>query len=568
MILDGESLGSGVSLSGDVAVIGAGPAGIVVALELARRGYDAIVIESGERSFRPDIQGLADAAEWDTHRHAPMSMATRRQLGGASVIWGGRCVPFDPIDFEHRPNIVDLAWPIGYGELLPFFERACDWLVCGRPVFDAAAAGLPRTLAPALQDKEVRTSELERWSLPTNFGQEYRSQLESSRHIRLITGLTCTEILMDAGASGVQRLECRTLTGGNVQVAAKHYVVACGGLESTRLLLASPGREGRPIGDHSGHLGRWYMGHVEGVVANLHLSGPPKSTIFDYERDSDGVYVRRRLTFTKEFQRRESLPNIVSWIANPDLADYRHRSGQLSLAYLALKSPMGRRLSPDAQRLSLIGEEVPGSPYAPSPGSPLLRHVGNILRQPVASIRFAFGFGAKRFLARRRRIPGFFAYSSRNVYPLQYHGEHIPQLDSRVDLAADRDRLGMPRLRIDVRFSQSDVDGVVRAHELWDAYLRRNNYGRLEYLHEDVAAAVRRRVGAGFHQSGTTRMSARPEDGVVDPHLALHGVPNLSVASSSTFVTSSQANSTFMIVLLALRLADHLNTVLSPQGLT
>jgi choline dehydrogenase-like flavoprotein len=53
-------------------------------------------------------------------------------------------------------------------------------------------------------------------------------------------------------------------------------------------------------------------------------------------------------------------------------------------------------------------------------------------------------------------------------------------------------------------------------------------------------------------------MSDAPGEGVVDRNLAVHGVGNVYVASSSTFVTSGQANSTFMIVAFALRLADHL----------
>jgi len=63
----------------------------------------------------------------------------------------------------------------------------------------------------------------------------------------------------------------------------------------------------------------------------------------------------------------------------------------------------------------------------------------------------------------------------------------------------------------------------------------------------------------GYHQAGTTRMSDRPEDGVLNPQLAVHGFEDLFVASSSAFVTSGQANSTFMILVLALRLADHLD---------
>jgi choline dehydrogenase-like flavoprotein len=53
-------------------------------------------------------------------------------------------------------------------------------------------------------------------------------------------------------------------------------------------------------------------------------------------------------------------------------------------------------------------------------------------------------------------------------------------------------------------------------------------------------------------------MSTRSEDGVLDANLAVHGAPNLYVASSSAFPTSSQANSTFMVVAFALRLAAHL----------
>ena len=133
-----------------------------------------------------------------------------------------------------------------------------------------------------------------------------------------------------------------------------------------------------------------------------------------------------------------------------------------------------------------------------------------------------------------------------------------PRRDSRVTLAEERDALGLPKLKIDIRFSDADVDGVVRAHQRWDEHLQRHGAGRLEYLTPDVAESVRGWLGGGFHQSGTTRMSARSEDGVVDKNLAVHGLPTLHVISSSTFPTSSQANSTFMIIPFALRLVDHL----------
>ena len=102
----------------------------------------------------------------------------------------------------------------------------------------------------------------------------------------------------------------------------------------------------------------------------------------------------------------------------------------------------------------------------------------------------------------------------------------------------------------------------MRAHQLWDSSLRKFALGRRKTLSPDPEESVWSRIGGGFHQLGTTRMAARPEDGVVDRNLAVHGSRNLFVASSSAFVTASQANPTFMIVAFAVRLADHLAAIL------
>ena len=563
MIVDGAAVDA--PLEAAVAVVGAGVAGIVTALELADAGIDVVLLESGGRTYDADAQRLGDAAALDPELHAPMSMATRRQLGGASAIWGGRCVPYDPVDFDPRPWLTDAEWPVRYDELTPYFQRACDWFVCGRAVFDAAGTGsLPETIVPGLPNGDVRSSSLERWSLPTRFGEEYLDRLRQSTRLRLVTGATCVRVAVHADGRGVDHLACRTSGGKELRVSARHYVLACGGLETTRLLLASPGADGRPVGDHSDHLGRWYMGHVEGVVARARFSTPPAATIFDYERDVDGVYVHRRLTFSRELQQREELPNVAAWLVHPELPDAGHRSGALSLAYLTLASPLGPRLAPEALHRAMTGERVPGVPHAAGRRSSVAAHLGNVVRDSVGAARFALDFGTKRFLLRGRRSPGFAVRSRDNSYPLQYHGEHRPNAASRVSLADERDALGLPRLKIDVRFADADVDGIVRAHRLLDDYLRAHGAGRLDYEVEDVADAVRSRVGAGFHQTGTTRMSRDASDGVVDAELAVHGLPQLSVVSSSTFPTSGQANSTFMIVVFALRLADRLRRELSP----
>jgi hypothetical protein len=559
MIEDLGSSGGDISVGTELVVIGAGPAGIVCALEAAEHGISVVLLESGDRSFDPAVQDLTEAAEWDRHRHAPLSLATRRQVGGTSNVWGGRCVPFDPADFAARSYLGIPAWPVSYDEIQGYFQRACDWMVCGRAVFDAAAVpNVPDAIVPGFVDDGVLGSGLERWSLPTNFGQVYAERLKQSPQVRLLTGVTCTEVVCPAESGMARHLECRTNVGGHVRVTAKAFVVACGGLESTRLLMSSTGPAGEQLGDRGGHLGRWYMAHVEGSIASIRFSTPPRQTVFGYERDTDGVYIRRRFSFSAEYQRGHSLPNVVGWLGNWELPDARHGYGQLSFIYLALTSPLGPKFAPEVQRLSMTGAEIPGTPYGFAAITSKSSHIRNVIRHPLATGRFAAEFGASRFLTRGRRVPGFFIYSRANLYPFQYHGEQLPNPASKVTLTRAKDRLGRRRLAIDLRFTARDVDGIIRAHEHWDQYFRKLGVGQLEYQHDDLEQAVDRRLGGGFHQAGTTRMSASPTDGVVDQNLAVHAVPNVYVASSSAFVTSGQANSTFMIVAFAVRLADHL----------
>ena len=559
MIEDLSQASGSIVRRADLAIIGSGPAGITLALECANLGISVILVESGGMEESPRLQDAVEAQSLDMDRHASLGMTHLRQVGGTSNIWGGRSLPFEPIDFSTRPIAGNVEWPISYEEIFPYFAKACKWLECGRPIFHAGGIPtIPETMFPGVADGDVTTSSLERWSFPLSFKQAYLADLTRHPLIQLVTGLTCTEIETPQASSVASAARCRNLAGGEARIEAATFVVAAGGIESTRILLSSTGPTGSALGDESGNLGHWYLAHTQGVIADIAFHRPPGSGV-DFARDIDGSYVRRRFSFSEHFQSTENLPNIVAWIDNLEIADAAHRSGELSAVYLALKSKFGPLIAPEAQRLSITGTYIPGTPYGGAEKSSTSEHLRNIARHPVKTALFLASFGSRRLLARGRKAPGFLVRNNQTTFPLEFQGEHQPNFDSTVSLSDERDEFGMRRVKIDLRFSENDVDGVVRAHEHWDKFLQSNNIGSLKYLSNDPRADVERRLGGGFHQGGTTRMSTSPRDGVVDENLKIHGVANVYVASSSTFVTSSHANPTFMIVAFAARLAEHLS---------
>jgi len=552
VIQNGKEIDDNQQLQSEVCVIGAGAAGVTLALELARKGADVILLEAGGLN----ANALADADLAgnivDTRHHAPLSECRSRQLGGTTALWVGRCLPLDPIDFEIRDYVRNSGWPIRFEELTRFYPRATEYCHAGDCVYDFPqnSAQSPPYLVPGFIDDAVTNSRIERWSLPTHFGKHYRKELIGHRNIRLLTNSFCIRIELNPACRTVDSVIVATVPGRHFRVQAQLFVVAGGGLETTRLLLASNTSDSEGIGNSYGHLGRYYTGHLFGSIAEIHFAGDPRKTRYGFERDDAGVYYRRRFWISPETQKKEKILNTAFWLTNAPAANPNHRSGILSAAYLALKLPYLRdKLAPPAIQKAFRGRSGPEN-YWP--------HLRNILSDFPYSAAFITKFLFKRFVP-ARRIPALFIYNRSNRYDLYYHSEQTPQWDNRVSLQTDRDRFGMPRLHVNFRFHPQDIESVYRAHEvLADQLEKRQKLGVFKFKQDDIHTMITDQAQDGYHQIGTTRMSASEKDGVVDPDCKVHSVQNLYVCSSSVFPTSGQANPTLTIVALAVRLANHL----------
>jgi len=546
MIEDANSLAPGSALRCDVCIVGGGAAGITLALRLLRSDLRVIVLESGGMAPDAATQELYAAEVADPLLHAPGDRYRARRLGGSTTIWGGRCVPFDPLDFEPRPWVTEQAWPITHAELSAYYPAANEICEAGECVYDAALA-LPGGMRPMIRHFEpahFSSDGIERFSCPTDFAARYRHRLAASQNTRVLLNANCTELLCDADGARVERLRVRTLAGVSATVEATRVILAAGGLEIPRLLLASRARHARGIGNETDQVGRNYMCHIAGTIGALRLDAPAGDIWHGYEIAEDGVYCRRRLALTPATQRRLRLASAVLRLHFPPIPDPAHRSGPLSALYLA--KPL---ISYEyAKRLS----------GGPAPGlATWLRHVGNVAMDPFDTAAFLARWVRRRTLA-ARKLPSVVVRPRARVFSLDYHAEQQPNPSSRVTLGQSTDRLGMPRLRIDWRHSELDIRTASETLRLLRADLAAWGHGRLDYDPASIERQILRDGAYGGHHIGTARMGDSAASSVVDRDCRVHGTRNLYIAGSAVFPTSSQANPTLSIVALALRLADHI----------
>jgi choline dehydrogenase-like flavoprotein len=114
---------------------------------------------------------------------------------------------------------------------------------------------------------------------------------------------------------------------------------------------------------------------------------------------------------------------------------------------------------------------------------------------------------------------------------------------------------------IDWRISEQEARTVRFAANRFAAEMRRLQLPEPELPLMIADPQAEFRLTEMAHPTGTTRMSADPQAGVVDTDCGVHGVRGLYVAGSSVFPTAGHANPTQMIVALAIRLADHLKSM-------
>ena len=547
MLLDALQREDGQDISTDICIVGAGAAGITIALKLAEAGVAVVLLESGGLNEENDTQALYQGQVVDEKLHSPVDKYRQRRFGGSTTIWGGRCMPFDPIDFEKRDYIAESGWPINYQDVAQYYPEASKLCEIGEPNFkiNNAQENAPNIIKGFSSDI-ISTQSIEKFSCPTNFAQRYGHRLESNANVTVILHSNCTAIELTEDGKSVSYLQVKTLKNTSFKVSAKKFIIAMGGLETPRLLLASCSVNKAGVGNEHDVVGRYYMCHMAGNIGEVKLNGSVHEVYHNYFLSPDGIYSRRRLSLYEDIQKEQKIGNMIARLHFPRISDPIHKIGVLSSLYIVknlISYEYGKRLNDGSIK-------------------PLeyIKHLFNIITDPVDITKFLIHWITKRTFA-ARKFPSIILSNRNNLFSFDVHGEQEPNVNSRVSLIDATDPLGMPQIKVDWHYTKNDILTVKRTLDIFAAEFERKNIGTVYYDESKIEEELLRFGAYGGHHIGTARMGNDVKNSVVDANCKVHGVSNLFIAGSSVFPTSSQANPTLTIVAMSLRLADHLLTI-------
>jgi choline dehydrogenase-like flavoprotein len=510
LIIDARTVPSGTAVETDVCIIGAGAAGITLALEFINSPFRVVVLESGGMEYEQETQDLYEG-ESVGQNFDDLTASRLRYFGGSTNHWGGWCLPFDEIDFESRDDVPYHDWPFPKSHLDPWYRRAQETCQLGRYDYRPSSWGITRDKIPApfagpdfeckiLQENYLR------------FGPVYASSLREAPRITTYLHANAFNIATSDNGSEVKDLSVKTLSGQEFTVHSRLYILAAGGIENARLLLASSNSGGPGLGNAHDLVGRFLMVHLVypgGIIIPTH-----PGMAFDFRTHLDHSFLSFIGLSADSMRRRHLASIMIFW-------DYK---------FSAVKD------AADAMK-RLAGLERSGSKWM-ADLSTVIRNFEELAKFGARKVLFGEGVPVE-------------------AMPVGCVSEQQPNPHSRVSLGSKRDRLGMREIVVDWQLLAEDKKSATETLKLLATEIGANDFGRLHPLLTDEGPWPNGFYGNGHHM-GTTRMHREAKLGVVDENCRVHSVSNLYVAGSSVFPSGSANNPTLTIVALALRLADHI----------
>ncbi len=508
MHIDARQIDNQSLIEGDICIIGAGAAGISIALQWKDTPYKVILLEGGGFDYDDRVQELY-RGKTIGHPYYPNRASRLHYFGGSTMHWGGMCSVFDDIDFEKRDWVENSGWPIKRKDIADYYPQAHNILDLGPYEWDVKYWQQQNdNFVPLPLDEKAIWSKMWHFSPPTRFGTKYREDIVNAANIHLYTYANVVDITANENVSAIQQVTVKNYAGKQHTVKAKLFVLACCSIQNSRILQACNKQAPKGLGNDNDIVGRYFMEHVEIKSGELWLNHNDPLKLYEFVQ---GTKVRAELAISAEKQKELQVLNAT-----------------VSLMPLELS----RKSLP---AVTVYKEEDP--------------------RKGMDTLIKYSTLDKRNFLQR------MFAKSMFQSYGMFTRAEQLPNPESRVVLSEEKDELGMPRADLKWTLSPIDKKTVYTINKLIGQQVGIAGIGRVrlkDWLADDNIKELPDYTSGGWHHLGTTRMSDNPKTGVVDANCKIHGIGNFYVAGASCYTTGGAVNPTLTCVAISLRLSDHL----------
>ncbi|WP_171120931.1 MULTISPECIES: GMC oxidoreductase [unclassified Ruegeria] len=246
----------------DCCIVGAGPAGMTLAFKLAESEQRVLLLEAGDWEVTWESQDLYEGENLGLEYY-PLSAPRLRALGGSTGHWGGVCLLLDRSDFLPRDDVPLSGWPIRFEDLVPYQEEAANLLQTGRfsadirkPVDDLGNLEIvEQRFSSDRQFHDVRNED------PVRFGVSFQDRLKNTPNIDLVLNANVVGFAVDGDTGRITQAQVRNYEDGQGVATADRFVLALGGIETSRMLLhLNAGHENR-FGNQNDMVGRCFMEH-------------------------------------------------------------------------------------------------------------------------------------------------------------------------------------------------------------------------------------------------------------------------------------------------------------------
>lgn len=515
MHIDARKLENNTVVEGDICIVGAGAAGITLALQFIGSPLKIILLEGGGFEYEPAMQDLYRGKSVGLSYYS-LESSRLHYFGGTTGHWAGYCSQYDDIDFKKRDWVPGSGWPLTREDLEPYYKKAAEILELNTSLPDE------NTLKSSLPfDRNILKDKMWYFSPPVRFGKKYRDAIVNAPNIDLYTYANVTEIICNESVTSVTELTVKNNAGRRHEVRAKKVILACCAIQNARLLLASNNQSAKGLGNNNDLVGRYFMEHLEMNAADLFLSKPASLDL--YRLQFFYTKSRAELVLTENRQKELAILN-----------------GTVALDPVAATTENNATKETDTERQRERTTDTTAS-------------------DPAASLK---GWeNAEKYYESGKYLKEKFLRAKQ--YMLFTRMEQSPNPASRIMLGDDKDALGMQRVVLNWQLTPLEKKSYRKLIETVGIAFGATGSGRVrlhEWLHDESDVSWPEHLAGGWHHMGTTRMNSSSGEGVVNENCRVHGINNLYIAGSSCFPTAGSANPTFTIVAMTLRLADHLKS--------